>query len=98
MLKVLHNHGRSSHGPDYVWHCYFAYPIEGQCSRSKGDVLVEIRTVYKIYKVVDFARVQTYSMAEHFRNISPRLSFPCMQSRSFYLSQTYLFIRLVEFL
>ena len=27
MLKVLHSHGRSSHGPDYVWRCYFASPI-----------------------------------------------------------------------
>ena len=55
-------------------------------------------SVYKIYKVVDFACVLTYSMAEYFRDISPRPSFPRMQSRSFYLSQTYLFIRLVEFL
>ena len=69
MLKVLHNHGRSSHGPDNVWHCYFASPIEGQCSRSKGDVLVEINTVYKIHKVVDFACAQTYSMNEYFRDI-----------------------------
>ena len=33
------------------------------------DVLVEISTVYKIHKVVDFACAQTYSMNEYFWDI-----------------------------
>ena len=56
-LQVLLNHCRPSHGSYHVWHLYPIATILDKYFAAIRNILIKIRSIYKIYKVIDFVDV-----------------------------------------